>query len=144
MQKKKNKSQIKNNGFALKALLGTFGIFAVGLLVFFIVDLIMPFGRHPGMMQIRANVFLLKIILSIAILGFSLYLIFDYLRSYLQVKNEMLLGVLLSIIAFMMFAISTNPIMQFMFRQDGNGVFSVIPLVFAAAALGTLAWVSSK
>lgn len=150
MQKKKNNSKIKNNsklaknGFGVKALIGTIGIFVAGVLIFFVADLFVPFGRGPGMMEIMANVILIKILLSFVLLGFSTYLIFDYLKSYLQVRNEMLLGVLLAVISFMMFAISSNPIIPLVFGQRAEGVFSVVPLVFAAAALGTLAWISTK
>ena len=144
MQRKKNKSVVKKNGYGLKALIGTIGIFVLGVLVFFVADLFVPFGRYPGMMELMANVMIIKVLLSLVLLGFSLYLTFDYLKSYMQLQSEMLLAVLLSVVSFMMFAISSNPIIQLVFGQRSEGVFSVVPLVFAAAALGTLAWISAK
>ena len=133
------------NGLMLKALLGTIGIFVAGILVFFVADLVMPFRRGPmmAMMQNLQNVFLIGTLLSTVMLAFSLYLIYVYLKNYLELKNEVMLGLLLAVASFMMFALSSNPFFQFFFGSN-PGVFTVIPLVFAAAALGALAWISAR
>jgi len=132
----------KNNGYAIKATVGTLAVFVFGILVFFAADLIFPFRKGPMMTPIIQNLVLLGTLLSTVALGFSLYLIYTYLKNYLEVKNELMLGLLLAVCAFMMFAISTNPIMQHAFGQ--SGVFSVIALVFACVALGALVWISAK
>ncbi|MFH0927253.1 MAG: hypothetical protein V1822_01615, partial [Candidatus Micrarchaeota archaeon] len=52
MPKRNENADIKpvkkaSNGAAMRALLGTVGIFLAGVLVFFIVDMVMPFsGMH--------------------------------------------------------------------------------------------------
>ena len=130
------------NGCTVKAIVGTMAIFIFGILVFFAADLIFPFRKGPMMAPIIQNLVLLGTLLSTVALGFSLYLIYIYLKNYLEVKNELMLGLLLAVCAFMMFAISANPIMQHAFEQ--SGVFSVIALVFACVALGSLVWICAK
>lgn len=143
MQKRNEKKQVKNSGgFAIKAFLGTLAIFAIGLLVFFAVDYVMPFKRGPMMVPIMQNMFLLSTLLSTLTLIFSLYLIYVYLKNYLELKNGLMFSLLLVVAAFMMFAMSANPIMQAIFGPAS--AFSIIPLVFAAVALGAMVWISDK
>ena len=146
---KKLKSKKQNNA-SLKAMLGTIAIFLVSIGIFVAVDALFPFRRHMGpgggmQNEVFISIFSLISFLSTAILLLSVYLIFIYLKDYLELRSGFTLGVLAAVVSFMLFAISSNPILQsYLGLYGGPSLFSLIPYFFAAISLGVLAWVSSK
>jgi hypothetical protein len=131
------------DGFSKKALVGTVLIVAAALLSFMLFDSLVPFRRGmPGMMM---DMFALLGSLSFLIIAFSIILIYTYLKDYLELRSSFTLALLLAIVSFLMFGISSNPMVQSFFGAYGRpGFFIFMPYLFAALALGILAWVSNK
>ncbi len=142
MAKKSVRKHDGKNGFSKKALMGTVIIVAAALLSFVAFDVLVPFKRGmPGMMDMGA----LLGSLSFLIIAFSIILIYTYLKDYLELKSSFTLALLLAIVAFLMFGISSNPLVQTFFGAYGRpGFFIFLPYLFAALALGILAWISNK
>ncbi len=91
------------------------------------------------------NIFLIQLGLSTIMVLLSLYLLFTYIKDYLQLRTKFTIGLIVSIFSFMLFAISANPILHvFLGVYGGRGIFSVVPYLFATISLAVLVWVSSK
>lgn len=130
----------KENNFSKKALLWTIAIVLLAFASLVIVDMLVPFRR-------RMLFDLLPIIgsLSFLIIAFSLVLIYTYLKDYFELKNTFTLALLLAVISFLMFGISSNPLVHLFFGAYGRiTFFNILPYLFAAIALGILAWISTK
>lgn len=130
------------SGFSGKALVGTLAILAIAMLIFMMFDSIMPF-RRSQMLDLMLGMAALSTLTII----FSVVLIYTYLKDYLELKSSFTLALLLAIISFLMFGISSNPFVHLFFGVPGRpagGLFAIAPLFFAALALGILAWVSNK
>lgn len=138
----------KGNDFTFKAAVGTILALLAAVGIFVIVDAALPFrqwGMRMELAQIMQNILLLHIALSTAMILLSLYLLFTYLKDYLQLKSRFTLGLLIAVFSLMLFAISTNPILLiFLGVYGARGLFTMIPYVFATIALAILVWVSSK
>ncbi|MEW6722834.1 MAG: hypothetical protein AB1324_06230 [Candidatus Micrarchaeota archaeon] len=151
------------NDHTLKAAAGTVLLVLLAVGMFLVADALAPFRKMPppppenesapqffvivrgDTDNVMPSFFLVHTFLSISMLGFSLYLLFIYLKDYLQLKSRFTLGILVAIFSFMLFAITANPLlMVFLGVYGGRGVFSLIPYVFATLALAMLVWVSSK
>ena len=88
---------------------------------------------------------LLRTLLALITLGLSSYLIFIYLRDYLELRSGFTLALLISIIAFMLYALTSNPWVHTACGvSPTSDIFTLIPMAFATIALAILAWVSSK
>lgn len=142
MAKRKNEHK---NGFSKKALIGTALIIAAALLSFMLFDSLVPFRRGMPGMGMMEDMFALLGSLSFLIIAFSIILIYTYLKDYIELRSSFTLALLLAIISFLMFGISSNPLVQSFFGAYGRpGFFIFMPYLFAALALGILAWVSNK
>ncbi|MCP4647602.1 MAG: hypothetical protein GY852_07690 [bacterium] len=148
MEKEKEaKKEVKNNysfkaaGFTLLAVLLCIGIF-------FVADAFAPLRSletKREFLQLMESQFLLMNSISTLMFFISIYLVFIYMKDYLMLRSRFTLGILLAVISFMLFAISSNPLLHTVFRlPDKSGLFTLIPMVFATISLGILAWVSSK
>jgi len=140
-KKGKNNYSFKAAGFTLLAVLLCIGIF-------FVADMLTPFRGLESREEFRAvqeSQFLLMNSISTLMFFISIYLVFIYMKDYLQLRSRFTLGILLAVISFMLFSISSNPLLHMMLGIFGKqGVFELIPMVFATISLGILAWVSSK
>lgn len=146
-QEKQGKKQGKNNysfkaaGFTLLAV-----VLCIG--VFFVADMLTPFRGLESREEFRAvmeSQFLIMNSISSIMFLISIYLVFIYMKDYLVLRSRFTLGILLAVISFMLFAISSNPLLHMVFRlPDKSGLFTLIPMIFATISLGMLAWVSSK
>jgi len=136
------KQEKKSNGFSGKALLWTVAILAAAMLSLVVFDSLMPFRRGPGEGQ---ALMLLVGSLSFLIIAFSAILIYTYVKDYLELRSGFTLALLLAIVAFLMLGISSNPLVHMFFGAYGRpGFFSFLPYLFAAIALGILAWISNR
>ena len=134
----------KREGKTPICALMTFAIMLVAILAVLFTSSLFPLNKmFPP--QTTENLFLVKTLLSLTILGFSAYLIFIYLKDYMELKSNFTLALLLAIIAFMFFALTSNP---WIHAACGvitySDIFSIVPMAFAAIAMAILAWVSSK
>ncbi|PIT84778.1 hypothetical protein COU37_01395 [Candidatus Micrarchaeota archaeon CG10_big_fil_rev_8_21_14_0_10_45_29] len=142
---KKNKIKKGESKLNAVAALGAVGIAVLGFLLFFAADaLILSGGRGRMPPMMGGDFFLFRSFLSMLIMGFSLWLVYVYLKDYMELKNELTLGILFAVIAFMLFGISSIPQLHRMLGIGAAGIFDTLPLVFAALALAILAWVSAK
>lgn len=146
-QKKETKKQGKNN-YSFKAAGFTLLAVALCIGIFFVADMLTPFRGLESREEFRAvqeSQFLLMNSFSTVMFLISIYLVFIYMKDYLQLKSRFTLGILLAVISFMLFAISSNPLLHMMLGVFGKqGIFELIPMAFATISLGMLAWVSSK
>lgn len=140
----------KANGFSSSAAILTALILLSSFAILFIVDALFPFRRGfmGGMMggvAIGSGYLLLSALLTLAVLGMSVYLIYLYLQDYLRIRTTFTLGLLLVAASFMMYGLTSNPLLHSLFGLGPNaGIFGIIPSAFMVVALGLLLWISSK
>jgi hypothetical protein len=134
----------KNNNYSLMAGLGTIAIVFVAITLFVFVNQFVPFDRHE--MLDASTIFMVGSFLSFFMFVLSIYLIFTYLKDYLELKSKFTLGILCMIISFMLFSLTSMPPIHNLFGVYGRpGLFTmVLPSVFATLSLAILAWFSSK
>jgi len=142
------KTKTKVNNLALKALAGTVLALLFAVAIFLVADAIMPFrqmGPRPEGTEVMPYIFMSHTFILTVMLLLSLYLLFTYLKDYLQLKSGFTLGIIFAVFSFMLFAITANPLlMVFLGVYGDRGPFQLIPYLFATIALAILGWVSSK
>jgi len=157
METKKEKGK---NNIGLNAAVGTLLIVLLSMGILFAANMAFAFRDidermgHEGLpMPVPGEVaphspdlfFIMGAVTSSLMLLLSIYLVYTYLKDYLELKSHFTLGVLSAVIAFMLFAITANPLLHFFLGVYGRfGVMQIIPYVFATISLAILAWVSSK
>ncbi|MEW6748959.1 MAG: hypothetical protein AB1295_04600 [Candidatus Micrarchaeota archaeon] len=136
------------NDFTLKAVGGTLLALLLAMGIFVLADQLFPFrqlGPRAEQPDIMPYIFMAQIFLSLLMLLLSFYLMFIYMKDYLQLKSRFTFGLLVAVFSFMLFAIAANPMLHaFLGVYGGRGLFPLIPYVFATLSLGILVWVSSK
>lgn len=147
MEKKKaNKGNGKN--VTAKAATGTLVIVFMSIAIFLITNLLFPFRQMDARGEFRdimMNSMMISAAISSTMLILSIYLIYIYLKDYFELKSRFTLGILLVVISFMLFAITSNPLLHALLGIYGNpGLFTLIPILFATISLGILAWISSS
>ncbi|VVC02435.1 Uncharacterised protein [Candidatus Burarchaeum australiense] len=144
---KNARKETKSNNLALKAALWTAAIVLVVLTLLLVADSQFSFRRmerNPPF-ELMQNWFLISGALASAVFALSLYLIYIYLKDYFELKSKFTLGVLFAVVAFMLFALTSNPALLGAFGiERGMGPFSLLPMLFAVISLAILAWISSK
>lgn len=140
---------MEKNNFTYRAAAGAFLALLLAVGIFLVVDAAAPVRKwgppQPDTIGIMQNVFLLQMGLSAAMIMLSLYLLFTYLKDYLQLKSAFTMGVLFAVFSLMLFAISANPVLHvFLGVYGSRGLFTLVPYVFATLSLAILVWVSSK
>jgi hypothetical protein len=128
--------------YTAAAALGTFGIIAASIVIIAVADLVFPFwrGSISGMLM-----FLAMNVVSMFMLALSIFLTFVYLKDYLELRSGFTFGILMAVVSFMLFAITSTPLLHwFLGIYDRPGMFSMVPYVFATLSLAILAWLSSK
>ncbi|PIT85036.1 hypothetical protein COU37_00765 [Candidatus Micrarchaeota archaeon CG10_big_fil_rev_8_21_14_0_10_45_29] len=135
----------KENNYSYMAGACTIVLIAAAIALPVIVNYFFPFKGMPMSLEFEIYEYL-RAGMTLLILGFSTFLIFTYLRDYFELKCKFTLGLLLALISFMLFAITSNPILHTAMGFNGpiSGILSILPLFFATLALAILAWVSSK
>ncbi|MFH1448706.1 MAG: hypothetical protein ABIG39_07625 [Candidatus Micrarchaeota archaeon] len=147
-KKEKVKSRTKSadsSKYGVKALMGTVVILVASIALFFTVNMLFPF-RRGVMDQFIQDYTIFRIVLSLLITVLSLFLTYVYLKDYLELKNELTLAILLAVVSFLMFGLSSNPALFIALgvHPARLGMFDVIPLIFAAISLAILTWISNK
>jgi hypothetical protein len=76
----------------------------------------------------------------------SLILIAMYVRIYREIKSDFTLGLIVVMSALLLYAITSNPLVQYIFtyRGFGMGPFILLPDIFATVALSVLLYLSLK
>ena len=128
-----------------KAALGTLMALVMVFVSMVVFNAVSPFSKVRGPMATMSVHFALNTFFSVVILILSLYLTYIYLKDYLILRSPFTLAVLAAVFAFMVYAITSSPLVQLFFGvRDSLGLFAVLPPVFITIALGALAWASSK
>src|SRR3989339_158838 len=122
------KTERKKINYSVVAGINTVAIALVALALFLFINLLFPFKRNE-LFDMQAT-FVITSTLSLFMLILSIYLIFTYLKDYLELKSPFTLGILLMIISFMLFALSSMPFIHNFFGVLGRpGLFSIIPYI---------------
>jgi hypothetical protein len=134
-----------NQNLNKKALLITIAIFLGAFLFIWLFSFLIRI-LYIGIPKswLLNDLFLFRTILSLFVLIFSLVLIFIYTKDYLELKNDLTAGVLLAIIALMLFAISSNPIFFAFMGFSNFWIVHTLSIFFTTIALGFLLWVCLK
>ncbi|MCC7569776.1 hypothetical protein KO465_00335 [Candidatus Micrarchaeota archaeon] len=138
------KTKEKNNA-AINAGLTTFGILVCSIVGLLLINIFIPFRRFNPV-WFSVNYWMILVGLSSLVGIFSAYLLFIYIKDYFELKSKFTIGVILAVLSLMLFAITSNPILQHTFGVFGKSgtLFSIVPMFFALTALAVLTWVSSK
>lgn len=145
---KKAKGKNGKNNYGFKAAAGTVLILALCIGIFFVADALSPLRNLDTKQEFKdakTNISVLLGTLSTLMLIVCAYLLFIYLKDYLELRSGFTLGILAAVVSLMLFAITMNPFFHLLFGMSKDpGVFTLIPYFFATAALFILAWVSSR
>ncbi len=85
-----------------------------------------------------------KTMVSLVNIVFIISLMFIYRGIYRQVKSQFTLGLIVVMLVLLMYALTSNPLIQILFgyHAQGLGPFAMIPDIFATFGLGLLLYIS--
>lgn len=89
--------------------------------------------------SIKSAVTLINIVIAVILIGM-------YVKIYREVKSDFTIGLIVVMFALLVYAISSNPFVQYLFtfRGFGLGPFLSIPDMFTTVALSVLLYLSLK
>jgi len=131
------KNKVNDESQILAPAAYTVALLAVAVLLTALSSYALPHGR---MMMQDDNYYTARILLS----GFNIllctYLMFAYVRDYLALRSEFMLGVIAFLFAFLLYGFSSFPLLQYylgypMQGMGGMGAFAFVPMAFTAIAL---------
>ncbi len=144
----KNKTETKEKKGS--AAIQTFAVL-IGTVIFifvlsFLSSLFFPDGRGMRMIGFFEQFILFKAILSTVNSVLLIYLIYNYVSFYNEIKSQFSLGLIVMSLALFAFSISDNPLFPFLFglRGAGMGAFTIIPSIFTLIAVIVLIYLSRK
>lgn len=90
--------------------------------------------------------YLVKTVLSSVNITLVSILLATYVSLYRKMRSEFLVGLILFTLIFLLYALVSNPIVQFIFGFSafGLGPFAMLPDLFASIALGVLLYLTLK
>ena len=85
-----------------------------------------------------------KTMVSLVNIVFIISLMLIYRGIYRQVKSQFTLGLIVVMLVLLMYALTSNPLIQILFgyQAQGLGPFAMIPDIFATFGLGLLLYIS--
>jgi hypothetical protein len=88
--------------------------------------------------------YIAKTVISILNTALIIALLYIYAKIYRNIKSKFTAGLILTMFVLLLYAISSNPLLQilFGFRAFGMGPFAMIPDMFATVALVILLYLS--
>ena len=94
---------------------------------------------YKGYMVVKSTVTMINMTISII-------LIFIYVKIFRKLKTDFTLGLLIVMFAFLVYAITSNPLFYSIFGYWGFGMgpFQMIPDIFGTIALSVLLYLSMK
>ncbi|MBM4249506.1 MAG: hypothetical protein FJ149_08770 [Euryarchaeota archaeon] len=112
---------------------------------YILADLLLP-EDAPGMQGDSGVLLAAKSVLTTVNTGLCIVLIAGYLRLYSEVRSRFTLGLLFMTFALLIYAATSNPVIHALWGYclAGLGPFTMIPDIFAAAALATLLHLSES
>lgn len=111
----------------------------------FLSYLFMP-QRPFGMRGFFEDFILIKTFISSVNVVLLVYLIYNYVSLYNEVKSQFSLGLIVMSLALFAFSISDNPLFTLAFglRGAGMGALTIIPSIFTLIAVLVLIYLSRK
>ncbi len=157
-------SRPKPNGSksASKAMLYTASLIAAALAILilstfvlprlqFVEDmregLFSPWAGPQAMAEIQAQLgsfFFLRLLLSAANIALLVYLLYLYVKDWLQLRTSFALGLVAFLFSFLLYALSTFPPLRLLSPFRGPDIFSFVPLLFSAIGLLIFVKLSSE
>jgi len=151
MNKKISKEIIQVTGIVV-ALLLFVGLFSIA------VDSVAPSPREArpkfdfkdpnfnNYFEFKEKFTLVQAILAIINSILLVYLLFNYVSLYNQIKSKFALGLIVAATSFLAFTFAANPIIHsfFGFRGSGLGPFAMLPLIFSLIVTVVLIYLSKE
>ena len=104
-------------------------------------------GIHPRWdLEVFKTFLTAKSAITMINMTISTILIAIYVKLYRNTKSEFTIGLIIVMLALLLYAITSNPLspMAFGFRNPGLGPFSLLPDLFTTIALAVLLYLSLK
>jgi beta-lactamase regulating signal transducer with metallopeptidase domain len=88
---------------------------------------------------IKSAVTMINIVIAVILIGM-------YIKIYRQVKSDFTIGLIVVMFALLLYAIFSNPFIQYLFtyRSFGQGPFILLPDIFTTIAVSVLLYLSLK
>lgn len=114
---------------------------AVGLAL---AEWLLPPLAGTGMQGMSGFYLRMKSVITTINLALCVVLIASYLRMYLEVRSRFTLGLVFVMFTMLVYAATSNPLVHAVsgFCLSGLGPFTMMPDLFAMAALGILLYLS--
>lgn len=137
---KRKEENEKNRSLIVKSITYTLFLLFAALAIIMISSLLVsrPFGftvREFGRTTQIDNTFILGVVLSSINVLLVLYLIYIYVKDYLQLKTDFTLGLLAFLFSFLLYSLSTLPLHGFGIDEGMESFASFLPLMFSALGL---------
>jgi len=110
----------------------------------FLAEWLLPPVAGIGMQGLSGFYLRMKSILTTINMALCIVLMESYLKLYINVKSRFTLGLCFAMFAMLVYAATSNPIVHALsgFCLSGLGPYTMIPDIFAMAALGILLYLS--
>ena len=104
-----------------------------------------PPNRHSFIGDFQLY-YIVKTVLSSINITLVSILLLTYVSLYKKMRSEFLIGLILFTLIFLLYALVSNPVVQFIFGFSafGLGPFAMLPDLFASIALGVLLYLTLK
>lgn len=96
--------------------------------------------------ELLPGLLLMKVVLTSVNIILLLILLVTYMDIYLKTKSEFSLGLIVFTITLLMYAATSNPLLQELagFRLSGLGPFTILPDLFTTIATAILLYLSQQ
>lgn len=103
-----------------------------------------PRNGGMGMSGVFEQVSVLKIAITTINAVICVILLVQYASIYKKIKSDFTIALMIMTFALMLYAITSNPLLQIMFGYMGAGMgpFLTLPDIFATLALGAMLYIS--
>ena len=109
-------------------------------------DRIIIIGRHSSYMGDIEVFYKVKAILSSINATLLVFLLATYIDIYKKIQSEFTIGLILFSLILLLYALSSNPLLQWLFGYQafGLGPFAMLPDLFTTLALAVLLYLTMK
>lgn len=104
----------------------------------------LPFPSPPEDFENIRGGILLKTMISFVNTALIIFLLVMYVDIYRKMKTQFTLGLILVMISFLLYAVTSNPLLHLLFGYYGSilGPFTIIPDIFTTFALVVLIFIT--
>jgi hypothetical protein len=90
------------------------------------------------------NYFLLRFAFGVVNVALVIYLLFVYVKDYMRLKAKFTLGIIAFLFSFLLYALSSLPLLPIVLGPNGRDIFSFVPMLFSAIGLLIFAKLSNE